>query len=175
MNGDNYLSDLDKYYVGTPQPIAYGGWINEVKWKWFDLNVLFNFALGRKMVNASKYSLYSGPKFADLRELDFWEKPGDHADLAKIGLKSEIMVDNHIEKVHSVSLKQLTIGGELPKGIAKKVGLKGARLFLTGENLFFLSNYSGDNPEVIDVYQGVDYGNSYPLPRKWTVGLTLSF
>lgn len=175
LNGDNYLSDLDKYYVGTPQPIAYGGWINEVKWKWFDLNVLFNFALGRKMVNASKYSLYSGPKFADLRELDFWEKPGDHADLAKIGLKSEIMVDNHIEKVHSVSLKQLTIGGELPKGIAKKVGLKGARLFLTGENLFFLSNYSGDNPEVIDVYQGVDYGNSYPLPRKWTVGLTLSF
>ena len=175
LNGDNYLSDLDKYYVGTPQPIAYGGWINEVKWKWFDLNVLFNFALGRKMVNASKYSLYSGPKFADLRELDFWEKPGDHADLAKIGLKSEIMVDNHIEKVHSVSLKQLTIGGELPNGIAKKVGLKGARLFLTGENLFFLSNYSGDNPEVIDVYQGVDYGNSYPLPRKWTVGLTLSF
>lgn len=175
LNGDNRIGNEDKYYVGTPQPLAYGGWINELRWKWFDLNLLFNFALGRKMINATTYSLYSGPKFADLRKLDFWEKPGDDADLAKLGLKSEIMVDNHIENVSSVSLKQLTIGCDMPKTWAKKVGLKGARLFLTGENLFYISNYSGDNPEVIDVYKGVDFGGSYPLPRKWTIGLTLNF
>lgn len=175
LNGDNRIAREDLYYAGTPQPLAYGGWIHELKWKWFDVNLLFNFALGRKMINGSKYSLYTGPKFADLRALDFWEKPGDNADLAKLGYKSEVMVNTHVEKVSSISLKQLTIGCDMPKTWAKKIGLKGARLFLTGENLFYLSNYSGGNPEVIDVYKGVDYGDAYPLPRKWTAGLTLNF
>lgn len=175
LNGDNYINGSDMYYAGTPQPKAHGGWVNELRWKWFDLNLLFNYALGRKMINAREYTLGTGPKFADVANLSYWQKPGDKADLARIGTKTEVLMDRNIENVHSVSLKQITLGCDMPKSWAKKISVSGARLFLTAENLFYLSNYSGANPEVIDVYKGVDYGAEYPLPRKLTVGLTLNF
>lgn len=175
LNGDNFIGDGDMYYAGSPQPKAHGGWVNEIRWKCFDLNLLFNFELGRKMINAREYSLGTGPKFADIRNLSYWKNPGDNATLPRIGTKAQVMLDANIEKVHSISLKQITLGCDLPKPWAKKIGLNGARVFMTAENLFYLSNYSGGNPEVIDVYQGVDYGSDYPLPRKLTVGLTLNF
>ena len=31
------------------------------------------------------------------------------------------------------------------------------------------------NPELVDVYKGIDNGTQYPLPRKMTLGLTLNF
>ena len=74
-----------------------------------------------------------------------------------------------------MSLKQITLGYDLPKVTVKKTGLNGVRFFLTGENLFYLSNYSGSNHETVNVYSGLDDGRQYPLPRKWTFGLTLNF
>ena len=72
-------------------------------------------------------------------------------------------------------MKQLTLGYNVAEQIAQKIGFTGIRLFATIENLFYLSNYSGENPEVVDIYSGMDTGGSYPLPRKWTLGLTLNF
>ena len=85
------------------------------------------------------------------------------------------MVRSNIENVSSVSLKQLTLGYDLPKNLLQKTFFKEVRLFATGEDLFYLSNYSGLNPEVVNVYTGLDSGNAYPLPRKWTLGLTVKF
>lgn len=74
-----------------------------------------------------------------------------------------------------LALKQITLGYNLPDRISKKAGLSGVRFFLTAENLFYLSNYSGGNPEVVNIYTGRDNGDTYPLPRKYTLGLTLNF
>ena len=46
---------------------------------------------------------------------------------------------------------------------------------MTAENLFLLTNYSGIDPELIDPTNGMDNLTSYPLPRKFTVGLTVNF
>ena len=175
LNGDNMINGSDMYYAGTPQPKAHGGWVNEIRWKNFDLSMLFNYELGRKMINAREYTISTGPKFVDIANLSYWEKPGDHAKLARMGTATDVMMDSNIENVHAISLKQITLGCDLPAKWAKKISLKGARMFFTVENLFYLSNYSGANPEVIDVYKGVDFGIEYPLPRKMTVGLTLNF
>lgn len=52
---------------------------------------------------------------------------------------------------------------------------RSARFFVTAENLFLLTNYSGIDPELIDPTNGMDNLTSYPLPRKFTVGLTVNF
>ena len=83
--------------------------------------------------------------------------------------------DEDIETVHFVRLKQLTLGYNLGESICKKVGLSGIRAFVTAENLFLLSNYSGIDPELIDITSGMDNLRSYPLPRKFTIGLTVNF
>lgn len=57
----------------------------------------------------------------------------------------------------------------------KKLCLDGIRVFVTGEDLFLLSNYSGLDPEVTNIGTGFDDGRTYPLARKWTFGLTVNF
>ena len=63
----------------------------------------------------------------------------------------------------------------MPKQVVKKLKLSGVRLFFTGENLFTLTNYSGLDPEVVDMYSGMDDFNYYPLARKISLGLTVNF
>lgn len=174
LNGDNYAGDL--YFAGSPLPLAHGGWVNELRWKNFDLNVLVNFSLGRKMINERVGSLSGeGPKFLDYRDIRWWTEPRCDANVPRMGLSVNTNLDTNIEKVHSLSMKQVTLGYNLPDVWARKAGLSAVRLFTTVENLFYLSNYSGENPEIIDVYSGRDQGKNYPLPRKWTLGLTLNF
>ncbi len=45
----------------------------------------------------------------------------------------------------------------------KKLCLDGIRVFVTGEDLFLLSNYSGLDPEVTNIGTGFDDGRTYPL------------
>lgn len=175
LNGDGRIGTDDMYYVGTAQPLAYGGWVNELTWKNFSLNMLFNYALGRSMINMRPKSIYQTVINVNPADMDFWEKPGDDADYPFFGYDFEMQTDKRVEKVHSVSLKQLTVGYDVAKKVSKKIGFSGIRFFVTMENLFYLSNYSGENPEVVDVYKGIDSGSAYPLPRKYSIGLTLNF
>lgn len=175
LNGDGRIGTDDMYYVGTAQPLAYGGWVNELTWKNFSLNMLFNYALGRSMINMRPKSIYQTVINVNPTDMDFWEKPGDDADYPFFGYDFEMQTDKRVEKVHSVSLKQLTVGYDVAKKVSKKIGFSGIRFFVTMENLFYLSNYSGENPEVVDVYKGIDSGSAYPLPRKYSIGLTLNF
>lgn len=177
FNNDN---TPDLYYAGSPIPKAHGGWINEFTWKGFDLNILFNYTLGRKIINARvansfKTDLSPATKMFDYKKLKRWTLTEQNPNSSEWGKNIMYELDSNIEKVHSVSLKQLTLGYNLPTNLATKAGLSGVRLFVTGENLFYLSNYSEGNPEVINVYDGIDKGDQYPIPRKWTLGLTLNF
>ena len=80
LNGDGVISDKDKYFAGSTLPKAYGGLASELKWKGFDLNVLFSYSLGRKMINVfRKGALNFNPTslngvFEDYQNVSFWEK-----------------------------------------------------------------------------------------------------
>ena len=170
LNGDGVINNKDRMFYGTSLPMAHGGWANEISWKNFDLNVLFNITLSRQMRNNNAWTLTQGnPVFVDLRGVSFWSKEGDNTTYGRIGTYAESL-RSQIEKVNSVSLKQITLGYNLPKQFVKKIRLSEARVFVTGENIFYWSNYSGGNPEVISVYTGVDDGGQYPLPQTWTIG-----
>ena len=120
--------------------------------------------------------------FEDYRNVTFWEKSGDSADYpALFSVYSDNygqydgLIDSNIEKVNFLRLKQLTLGYNLPAALAKRIHLQGLRVFFTGENLFLWSNYSGLDPENVDVLDGLDRMDNYPSARKVTLGLTLKF
>mgnify|MGYP001151684213 CR=1 FL=1 len=179
LDGDG---NPDSYYAGSPLPLAHGGWVNELMWKNFDLNVLVNFTIGRKMINNRMGLGFSTQsenghltKLFDYRKLRPWDGVNKNPNAPAWGNSLSMNTDSAIEKVHHLALKQITLGYNLPDRISKKAGLSGVRFFLTAENLFYLSNYSGGNPEVVNIYTGRDNGDTYPLPRKYTLGLTLNF
>lgn len=194
LNGDHLTNYLDQLYQGSTLPLASGGWSNEFRYKDFDLTTLFTFTIGRKMINYAKWESLSPkeasgkPLMVDLGKVKFWEKPGDETipgiqpmlsfwDDAM--LQFYPIVSSHVENVSYLKLKTLTVGYNLPQRTAKKMHIAGMRLFLTGENLFSLTNYSGPDPETVPFMgvsgaAGVDYYKAYPLARKVTFGLSIN-
>lgn len=117
-----------------------------------------------------------------ISNVTFWEKEGDTPDYPIIDVaykyyngQYDARTDDNIETVNFLRLKQLTIGYNLPSDIAKRIHLQGVRVFFTGENLFLWHNYSGLDPENVDLLQGYDNSLTYPSARKVTIGLTVKF
>lgn len=182
-NNDNVISYKDEVYLGSSLPEITGGIVNEVKWKNFDLNILLSYSLGRNMVNAQPVnSLAVGgvlsPIFINLDEATFWENPGDNTDYPVAHVQNynhdwNPMQDRFVETVNYLKLKTLTLGYTLPKSIVGKKYFDQVRFFFSGENLLTLTNYSGMDPETVDMTTGIDKGETYPLARKLTLGLTI--
>lgn len=183
INGDCYIGMEDEVYLGSSLPKFYGGIVNEVHWKNFDLNMLLSYSIGRDMVNMAPVAsigkdkdLY--PIFTNLNNVTFWEKEGDHTDYPII-MKNNFndswspVMDRYVEKVNYLKLKTLTVGYTLPRPWLNKCFIKDVRLFFSGENLVTFTNYSGTDPETVDINTGLDEGNNYPLARKLTLGITI--
>lgn len=187
LNNDGRINSSDQYYAASPLPLAHGGFINEIKWKQFDLNIFFTYSLGRHILKiyddiAIKPNITGDPITLDIRKASTWTGPdSQNSDYPRaifyknLGEQYTGRYDCGIEKINMIRLKQLTLGYNLHERIAQKLGLSGARLFITGENLFMLTNYSGLDPEIVNLTSGLDYLSGYPLPRKLTIGLTVNF
>ena len=178
----------DEVYCGSALPKVSGGIVNEFQWKNFDVNILLSFQLGRHMLNITQTRCLSGFGAAEypaivmnLNKVSFWEKPGDNPDFPRwqydwdTYLWGGRYVDRRVEKVNWLKIKTVSIGYTLPKAWMQKCGLDELRIFASGENLHTFTNYSGIEPEIVDIRNGEDVGSSYPLARKLTLGLTLKF
>ena len=187
QNSDGKIDSQDLYYAGSTLPKLYGGITNHVEWNGFTLDVLMSYVIGRKMMNMVRNSAFLftkkfGVVMNDYRKATFWQKPGDKADYPSLEFADQGYIgqfdgniDSNIENVSYLRLKQLTLGYNLPTKWTKALHLKGCNLYLSGENLFLITNYSGVDPEVVDPYTGKDLGDQYPLNRKVTLGINLKF
>ena len=187
QNYDGVIDDKDLYYAGSTLPAVYGGLNSHLAWKGLSLDVLFSYTIGRKVMNMYKNSAFTFTKdFGVIMNYfhasDFWTPENrdakypslEFADKDYIG-QFDGNVDSNIENISFLRLKQLVIGYQLPKNWLKGSFIKDVSLYLSGENLFLITNYSGVDPEVINPYTGKDDGTQYPLNRKVTLGLNLKF
>jgi TonB-linked SusC/RagA family outer membrane protein len=185
LDGDGVIDINDMVYVGSSLAKVYGGWMHELKWKNLELDMLFSYAIGRDMYETYSYSsldAYTNGQsgnalYVNTSAASFWTPETPNATHARLGtLNSGTgMIETNLERVSYVKLKTMTLGYSLREEWTRKAGVAGIRLFVTGENLFTLTNYSGVDPEAVSVEDGHDTFDTYPLARKWTVGLTLNF
>ena len=187
QNYDGVIDDKDLYYAGSTLPAVYGGLNSHLEWKGLSFDVLFSYTIGRKVMNMYKNSAFTFTKdFGVIMNYfhanDFWTPNNrgakypslEFADKDYIG-QFDGNVDSNIENISFLRLKQLVIGYQFPKTWLKGTFIKDANIYLSGENLFLITNYSGVDPEVINPYTGKDDGTQYPLNRKVTLGLNLKF
>ena len=83
-----------------------------------------------------------------------------------------------IEDGSFLRLKNLTIGYTFPQKWMRKLYISKLRLYMSAENLFLLTKYSGYDPEVSmsssALMPGLDYG-AYPRSKVFTFGIELNF
>jgi hypothetical protein len=113
-------------------------------------------------------------------ENERWHGPGTSNIVPRVSMDNPNRnfrpSDLFLEKGDFLRLKNFTLGYSVPKSVIEKVKLSNARFYITGQNIFTFTKYSGLNPELgyVEKQLNVDYAQ-YPLARTWTIGATLSF
>jgi len=90
-----------------------------------------------------------------------------------------VFSDWAVEDASFLRLQSATIGYTVPDKKLEKAHIKKVRFYVTGTNLFCLTNYSGYDPEVdtrrsTPLTPGVDY-SAYPKSIGCVVGVNLTF
>lgn len=84
---------------------------------------------------------------------------------------------DHIENGDFVKLSSATLGYTFPvKGNLRNY-ISNLRVYVSGQNLFCITGYSGLDPEVDNAFlsPGIDYQDKYPTTRSFTIGVNVNF
>lgn len=167
IDGDSVISDADRTYVGNPQPDFVYGWHNSFSYRNWDLSFFFRGTYGNDVLNVGKiaYSNLQSLIGANVRK-----------EALAIGIKeAPKLCSYYVEDGSHIRLDNLSLGYTF--NTSKLDWLSSARVYVTGQNLFVLTKYTGLDPEV--KMDGVDPGKEerefYPKARTFTLGVSLSF
>ncbi|WP_300703770.1 TonB-dependent receptor [Bacteroides sp.] len=158
---ENLGSAMPKFNLGVGINLTY---------KDFDLSVAGYGMFGQKVLNATRMAMFDATRLPAQNVPD---------DFLNSGIKDDPIFSSYfIEKGDFFRLQSVTLGYTIPN--VKKIGLQKVRFYLTGENLFCLSGYSGIDPEVsipdkVLDGPGIDWFNSYPRPRTYSLGVNIAF
>lgn len=182
VNKDGIIDYHDKKVLGNVNPDIYGGFINNVSYKNFDLTLFVDFAAGGKIFNARRAMLESMSDYSNqsVNVLRYWRNEGDQADMPRLQNGDPVgnarFSSRWIEDGSYARLKAATLAYNFPLKRMLKGAFNNARILVTAQNLVTFSRYKDNSPEVGNfanpVMYGVDYGNVSPL-RSFILGVQL--
>ncbi len=179
-NGDGVINADDRTILGYADPDFYGGFTNNFTWGPVRLDAFLTFSVGNKIANVSRVFTESVTGFLNEsdRVLDRWTPQNTNTDIPRANnARPRRLYSSIVEDGTYLRLATITLGYQLPPGLLPAAS--NAELFLTGQNLFVISDYTGFDPEVNSVagdsrLRGVDSG-AYPRARTWNLGAKVTF
>lgn len=182
QNGDGRINDNDKVILGSATPDCYGGFWTRFEYKHFALDVDFAYSIGNDAYNAVRRVTESGKDFSNQSTslTRRWTMEGQVTDIPRVSWNDEVgnndMSDRWVEDASYLKLRNITLSYSWDKPLWKFI--QSGTLFVTGENLFTITDYLGLDPEFSYSYsgamQGVDYAK-VANPRSFKIGVNLKF
>jgi TonB-linked SusC/RagA family outer membrane protein len=176
-------ADSRQYLGQSAAPKFTGGITNTISYKGFSLSAFLNFVYGNYVYNDTRFYFDNDGVYEKYNSMvlapgwNRWEKAGDIATHPKPyfgGNKSSNATSTrYLEDGSYIRLRNVTIGYDLPVSVINRIKLNRARLYVSGDNLWTGTNFSGPDPEVV-----LSSGTSsfrYPISRKILFGVNLSF
>lgn len=184
QNKDGDVTDADMVVIGRTRPIHTGGLNNNFTWKSVSLNVFFQWSYGNQLMNANRI-IFEGNIFnRNINQfktyVDRWseDNPGSKNHRVGGGGPSGRYSTRTLEDGSFLRLKTAQLSYAFPKKLIGKIGLSELQLFISGQNLFTLTSYTGMDPEVSTRHSaltpGFDY-SSYARNRIYTGGVNITF
>ena len=192
MNGDGHVDANDRVSLGSPQPKFFGGLNFDANYKQWDFNLFFYGVYGNKIMNYQESVLESfqkrGSEGVDNVSYQYYQNrwtpdnPSNRYSRATANddaIGSNVPSSVWVEDGSYLKLKNITVGYSLPASLVKKATLTRVRIYVSSQNLFTITHYSGLDPEIgvqggNPTQNGVDTG-TYPSSRFFTVGLNVTF
>jgi TonB-dependent starch-binding outer membrane protein SusC len=182
LNNDGVVNDADQTLIGNPYPKHTGGFNNNFTYKNFDLNVFFQWSYGNEVLNANNIFLKALNGAALNRNLlasyaDRWTPENQDTNIPRSGSAgiSGVLSTYYIEDASFLRLKTISLGYNFKQNFIK--GMKSARVYVSAQNLYTWTNYSGPDPEVstkgFGLSPGVDF-SAYPIAQTIVFGLNVT-
>lgn len=187
--------------MGDAMPTFFGGFDNRFRYKNFEFSFFMTFAVGNKIFNGAKASMYaySSVDAPNLSKdiLNYWKKPGDITDIPALINSSNTAFtpggsttqfqdftlgrnsSRFLEDGSFVRLRNLTVAYNFGEKLLKRarIGEGSIKVFAEANNLFIITKYSGIDPE-ISAYGSSVLQSGYdeitmPNPRTFRVGFKI--
>lgn len=184
LNNDDIIDDKDRTKIGSPWPDFVYGITLGAAWKGFDFNVFIQGSQGNDVMNMTLLDFESGTGYMNARS-DYlsraWNGEGStdrYHRISAVQGDNLLVSDYFLEDGSYARIKNVQLGYDFCNCLIKKNKIiSQCRLYVSAQNLFTFTNYSGLDPEIGSsnaTVNGIDSG-FYPQARVWTIGLNLKF
>lgn len=181
-NNDGVIDAKDRTMIGDPHPDFTLGLSFNVEWKGIDLSVSGFGAFGQQIFKCYRDFSSSPLNNYTTDILKRWTGEGSSNKYPRLASSSNSNWNKisslYIEDGDYFKVQNVTLGYDIAKAF-KKFPLKTCRVYVTGQNLFTFTSYSGMDPEIgygggSGWAQGIDLGY-YPSARTILFGVNLKF
>ena len=164
----------DKTFIGKPLPDFTAGLNLGANFSGIDISAFFYGAEGNDVFDAT--ILYTS--IGSNRPATYLQDgaPRNLAVAAPGDSNGENLIsDFHVKDASFIKLKNVVLGYTLPDNVVEKINADKIRFYVSGQNLFTLTNYGGADPEVGGgiLSSGIDTG-FYPQSRSYLLGLQIN-
>jgi len=170
----------DQFFDGGEEDLE-GGIGTRVAYKGLSLDVFFQYSYGATALpNTSRNFLSTPSTFGAGLELltERWREPGDVTEVPAAVFNGNFPTADNFPSLSSywlydasyLRLKSVRLGYNLPSSLLDVVGLRGARVYVSGFNLITWTSYIGLDPEVAGAFNN----SSYPAERQFNFGIELN-
>ncbi len=183
VNGDGVINEDDKSYMGSGIPKVEFNFNVGLNWKGIDFSMLIGGGFGHELYNGNRFlyeSMSSGSNFL-ASSLDAWTPTNTNTDVPRAVLgdpnANSRESDRFLESGDFIRLRNIQLGYTFPKAWMEKIHIERLRVYLSGDNLLTITDYSGVDPEFgisSPLNTGVD-NLIYPMTCSVTVGLQITF
>ena len=187
INHDGSIDQYDVVYLGNCNPKMQGGFGFTLRYDRFSVNLFCNYRWGNKIVNMARmnaenmYNAYNQCTTVNWR----WRKEGDVTDMPRAVYNQGynwLASDRYVEDGSFLRVKYITFRYRFPSNWVKRIGMTNLSAYLTVNNLWCFTKYSGVDPEIsictdtAKDYYGIAVDNSMtPRAKEWTFGLSATF
>jgi len=198
-NGQGRVTEKSRKYIGNPWPKMEMGLVLNFAWKGIDLSAVFNGAFGFDIMNLMKpytnmfssdnttSNIFSTSCFgkdnttvtADPR-VGYLDEKGSMIGDGAANKNYSTVSSYLLEKGDYFKLKNLSIGYTLPQKWTRKAYMEKVRFYFSAQNVFTITKYSGNDPEIGRYSSGqllwnVDTQYRYLPNRLFSFGLDVVF
>ncbi len=187
---DGVIDNFDRTFVGSPIPKYTYSLTANLEYKHFDLSIFFQGVNGNKIydqVLTDIEGFYRAFNITQRIALDSWNGPGTSNSFPRLSwtgaTNNKMPSTRFLEDGSYVRLKNVQLGYTLNKNLLSRLNISNIRVYVSAQNLFTITKYTGLDPEMYtsnnalsegDRAVGIDWG-TYPSSRTYTVGINVNF
>ncbi|AHM62247.1 TonB-dependent receptor plug [Flammeovirgaceae bacterium 311] len=184
VNGDGTINQQDRTFRGSPWPTLQAGAQFNASYGGFSLNMQLVGVFGQEVMNGVRQVLDSYQNTNFRRDINPWSPDNPGGTDPRLGVATDdpglsdnarLESDRWLENASYVRIRNLELGYQLPQTFYDRFNVQNARIYISGQNLFTITKYSGLDPDVTGnglLERGFDNGN-WPASRVFSIGLQL--